>query len=1106
MAARGRRHVTVAAGGRPRAAGGRPLTCQSDRVRVGFLGPLEIVDGERPVEVAGARLQALLMRLALDAGRTVSRGGLVDAVWEDEVPADEVHALQSLVSRLRRALGAAALVAQTPGGYRLALDPADVDAHRFERLARDGAAALREGDPAGAARLLGEALGLWRGPALAGVAGTRTFATVAAARLDDIRLAAILDRIEADLAVTVPGELVGELERLAGEHPLDERVARLQVRVLHAAGRQADALAAYERVRVALDEALGAVPGPELQAAHLAVLRGEAVTPPPAERPAPAAPAARTNLRASLTRFIGRADELDRVAEAVGEHRLVTLLGPGGAGKTRLAGEAGARRLPDSPDGVWLVELAPVVDDTGIGPAILAALGLRETDLFERAATPGRASSDALHRVFDALADRAALVILDNCEHLVGAVAAMADELLGRCPRVHVLATSREPLGIVGERLVEVPPLAWPDAGASVDAALAHPAVELFADRGAAAAPGFAITDDNVAAVVEICRRLDGQPLAIELAAARVRTLAPARLARLLDDRFHVLTGGSRTAMPRHRTLRAVVDWSWDLLTGPERALAERLAVFPGGVTPQSAAAVHDGSAVEVLDLLAALVDRSLLQVVDAATPRYRMLETIREYGAERLAEQGVLEAVRTAHAHHFVALVDEHAPRLRGPHQIGALHLLTAERENVVAALGHLARGGDGRRAVHVVSEMAWFAMLSGNPADALDWIRTALEAGGDADPVELSFVRSVAAIAEAQSPTAERDEKTVAAEVLADLEAVDAGGWPPIVLLRILVSWMSGDREGAARLLLDAREDPEPWVRAAAPLIAAQLAENDGDLSTMRADQENALARFREIGDRWGIAIVLASQAGVWMIDGELDAAAGALEEARALTGELGVPSQDVFVDMRLAELWTRRGDLERARAHLERVGVDRELDREEAVVVNSMRARLLWEMGEHDAARALRDELVAAVESGLGDRTDRSHGIAMAMACIGLVALDDGELDAAAEALDRAYAAAIQSRDMPIVAMTGVATARLAAHQGRAVDAAEMLGAVAAVRGAPDEANRDVARLTAELRDALGEDAYQAAYARGLGAERDAALARLAPTASDATAVGP
>jgi len=1075
-------------------------------VRVGLLGPLEVADDERPVQVGGARLQALLMRLALDAGRTVSLGALVDAVWEQDMPADEVHALQSLVSRLRRALGDPGLVAQTPGGYRLALEPVDVDVHRFERLTREGAAALRSGEPGRAAQVLGEALALWRGPALAGVAGTRLFATAAAARLDDQRLAATVDRIEADLAATVPGELVAELERLAADHPLDERVARLQVRVLHAAGRQADALAAYERIRVALDEALGALPGPELQAAHLAVLRGEI-----APAPAPAAPSgpapARTNLRTALTRFVGRTDELERVADAVRDHRLVTLLGPGGAGKTRLAGEAGARALPQAPDGVWLAELAPVVDPTGIGPAILAALGLRETTLLERTVAPGAATPDALERVREALADRAALLILDNCEHLIADVAAVADDLLGRCPRVHVLATSREPLGIVGERLIEVPPLAWPAPGAGVAEALAHPAVELFADRGAGAAPGFAITDDNVAAVVEICRRLDGQPLALELAAARLRTLAPDQLAQRLDDRFRVLTGGSRTAMPRHRTLRAVVDWSWELLSADERALAERLSVFPGGVTPQSAAAVHDGPPPEVLDLLAALVDRSLLQVVDAAAPRYRMLETIREYGAERLAEQRLLDAVRTAHAHHFVALVDEHAPRLRGAHQIGALHLLAAERENVLAALRHLADSGDARRAVHLACELVWFALLSGNGADALDWIRTALAAEGDADPVEHTFTRSIVAVSEAQQRDI-GDLEAATGPLLADLEAVDHGGaWPPVGLFRAVLSWFGGDPGGAQERIHEADRHDDPWVRAAAPFIAAQLAENDGDLAAMRAEHERALERFREVGDRWGTAIVLVSQAGVCMVDGELDAAAAALEEAGALTRELGVLSQEVFLDVRLAELWTRRGDLVRAREHLERVGRERDLDRDESMLVDAVRTRLLWELGERDAARALRDELVVAVESGLGlRRAGGDHERAMALTTIGTIALEEGDRDAAADAVIGAYASAIQSRDMPIVAMTGVLSARVAVAAGRPAEAAELLGAAAVVRGAPDDANPEIVRVRDELAETLGADAFQAAYARGLQATRDAALALLAPAGSDAPAVRP
>jgi ATP/maltotriose-dependent transcriptional regulator MalT len=399
----------------------------------------------------------------------------------------------------------------------------------------------------------------------------------------------------------------------------------------------------------------------------------------------------------------------------------------------------------------------------------------------------------------------------------------------------------------------------------------------------------------------------------------------------------------------------------------------------------------------------------------------------------------------------------------------------------------------------------MVWFAVLSGNAADALDWIRIALQADGDADPAERTFVRCVVAVADTQNPHGAGDEEAALAGALAELEAVDGGDWPPIVLFRAVLSWVAGDRDAALERMREAEDHPAPWVRAAAPLVSAQLAENDGDLATQRANHETALARFRAIGDRWGIAIVLVSQAGVWMIDGELDAAAGALEEARALTRELGVPSQDVFLDMRLAELWTRRGDLARAREHLDQVEDERDLNREEAVVIDALRARLLWELGDRAEARALRDRLVAAVDGGIG-RPDRGHARAMALTTVGLIALGEGDVAAAAEAIDGAFAAAVQSRDMPIVAMTGVAAAQLAARRGCPVDAAEILGAAAVVRGAEDAANLEIGRLSAELREVLGEDAFRAAYARGLGAERDAALARLEPAGSDAASVGP
>ena len=359
-------------------------------------------------------------------------------------------------------------------------------------------------------------------------------------------------------------------------------------------------------------------------------------------------PSRRSNLRAPVTSFVGRGPEIERIGALLGSSRLVTLVGPGGAGKTRLAGEALAGWVDRVAGGVWMVELAPVTDEVEVVPAVLAALGLREGALLDR---PGQSLRDGLERLLDALAERETILLLDNCEHLVGAVAELADRLLGACPNLRIVATSREPLAIAGESLAPVPPLALPAPGAAAAAALELPAVRLFADRAAAASPGFAVDERTAPAVVEICRRLDGLPLAIELAAARLRSMPVEQLAERLDDRFRLLTGGSRAALPRHRTLRAVVDWSWE---PARRARAPRSR----GGWPCSAPARRRrarppcATADDVLDGLAALVDRSLLQVVAGSDPpRYRMLETIREYGLERLDEAGELEATRTAHA-----------------------------------------------------------------------------------------------------------------------------------------------------------------------------------------------------------------------------------------------------------------------------------------------------------------------------------------------------------------------------------------------------------------------------------------------------------------------
>ncbi|MFJ4327718.1 BTAD domain-containing putative transcriptional regulator [Streptomyces tricolor] len=563
-------------------------------MRFGILGPVEIhTDDGTPLDPGGPRPRALLTLLLLDAGRPVSVRRLLDGLYGPEPPAGAVAALQSQISRLRRRLAPHTGIDAVPAGYTLAVDPDAVDAHRFARLAAEGRTALAAGDHPRAAALLRDALALWRGPALPDLPD----AHADRARLEELRRAVVPDRIEAELGSGCGPELVAELRALLRRHPLDERLYEQLMRALHAAGRPAEALAVYEEARRTLADELGADPSPELSALHLHLLRDGAGAP------------ARPRLPAQLTRFVGREAELSRIDRALADSRLVTLTGPGGVGKTRLALEAARTRAGTPPD-VCLVELAPLADGARIPYAVLAALGVR--DGFRSPAT------DALDRLLAVLADREVLVVLDNCEHLVDSAARTVALLLGACPGVRVLATGRESLGITGELLVPVPPL--PE----------EPAVRLLRDRARAVRPDF----DDHARVPEICRALDGLPLAIELAAARLRTLSVDELADRLHDRFRVLARGDRAKAPRHRTLRAVVEWSWELLDAEERDLASRLTVFAGGATLDAVAAVCGVPYPE--EPLASLVEKSFLEVSDG---RYRMLETIRAFAAESLTD-----------------------------------------------------------------------------------------------------------------------------------------------------------------------------------------------------------------------------------------------------------------------------------------------------------------------------------------------------------------------------------------------------------------------------------------------------------------------------------
>ncbi|HEV3464199.1 MAG TPA: BTAD domain-containing putative transcriptional regulator, partial [Actinomycetota bacterium] len=520
-----------------------------------------------PVRVPGAKERALLADLLVNAGRVVPADRLVEDLWGDQPPGNPANTLQGRVSALRRALGrgGSGMVATRPPGYALDADPGQVDAGRFERLVAEAMAAPA-GEGPRAARLLEEALGLWRGPALAEFAD-QPWAQAEAARLEELRLAATEALVELRLAAGGHAALVGELEGLVAAHPTRERLRGQLLLALYRSGRQADALAAYTQAREVLAEELGIDPSPELQRLHHQIL----VQDPALEAAAPARDQPRHNLPERLTSLVGREGELRDVAKLVGEHRLVTVTGPGGAGKTSLA-VALAERLADGyPDGVWLVELAALRDPAGLGAAVAAAVGLGQDG-----AGPGDQAPSSAERLAAFAADKAMLLVLDNCEHLVEACAALVRRLLEAGPRLRVLATSREVLGVPGEVVWAIPPLAVPAAppdgegadvggagadgqGAGPEALVSFDAVRLFVERATSADPGFVLDAASGPVVAELCRRLDGLPLAIELAAARVRTLSPAEIAARLERRFQVLRSGPGATEGRYRSLGAAL-------------------------------------------------------------------------------------------------------------------------------------------------------------------------------------------------------------------------------------------------------------------------------------------------------------------------------------------------------------------------------------------------------------------------------------------------------------------------------------------------------------------------------------------------------------------
>ncbi len=818
----------------------------------GVLGPT--LAGRSSV-AGGARLRALLARLLLDAGKVVPLPRLIDDLYGDTPPSGAVNAVQSNVSRLRRDIP----ISFDGSGYRLDIEPDQVDVHRFTQLTAAGRAALRASDHAAAATLLTEALALWRGEALADVRSS-PFAAAAADRLEELRRQAVEDRIEAELHVRPSGDAVEELRTLVDAAPLRERTWTLLMRALVAGGRPAEALTAYEQARRILADELGADPSVELSAMHASVLRG----------PAPTPPRLRHRIPAQLTSFVGRDEELTRVDGALGSARLVTLLGAGGAGKTRLALEAVARHQGD----VCLVELAA----TGPGDvprAVLDALGLRDMGLRERAGGP-----DTLDRLLAALAARELLLVLDNCEHMIPAAAGLAGRLLAACPGLRVLATSREPLGVTGE--VRLPVSGLPTAAA----------VRLFADRAAEVVPGFTVGADNEAAVRRIVRTLDGLPLAVELAAARLPVLPVDELARRVDDRFRLLSRGSSTAAERHRTLRAVVAWSWDLLTEPEQKLARCFTVFRGGGGLDAIERVC-GLGPDTLDVLDGLVRKSL---IERDGGRYRMLSTIHAFCAEQLDDDA-----RTAQAHaaYFLELARTADAHLRGPAQLDWLDRLDADRDNLHAAL----RQGSDEVGLRLVSALSFYWWLRGARGEASALARELLERVGSTAPEGLAEEHVLCTLNAGLAGPVVAGQHPVRY-----LESLDRPPDQPFLLY--LSALAAGPPTDSADQLLEMQDGlrsrlrGSPWAEALSGVGSGWLAIFGGRSPWAAQEFERALTAFRALGERWGMMLSQSGIAELATLRGDHAAAQAPMDEALRLAAELGS-------EVDLADLLRGRGE---------------------------------------------------------------------------------------------------------------------------------------------------------------------------------------------------
>lgn len=1016
-----------------------------------ILGPFEVVDGALAVEIRRTKPRSLLAVLALHAGRAVSADVLVEALWGETPPKSAFNTLQTYISQLRKELGPD-IIETRSYGYLLAVAPDHVDAIRFERLMDTAVGTLRQGDTAEGARQLREALALWRGEALADFAFD-SFAQVEIARLEELRIVANEELVDAELSLGLQADLVGRLHSLVKAYPLRERLWSQLVTALYRSGRQAEGLRALADVRRLLREDLGIEPGAALRQLEEDVLL-QRPTLDGTARPsvtmdnAPALPSLRSS-------FVGRIAELTELDDLTAFPGLVTLVGPGGVGKTRLSLEVAGRVRTRFSHGVWLVELAALTEPDLVGHAIAEALAVREE--------PGRSLVDTLSSF---LAGRRLLLILDNCEHLVDAAASMADSLLAASPLLGILATSREPLRIPGERVYPLAPLPLPSADETDPEQLSTvDAVRLFTDR-ATAQGSFSLVKENASEVAALCRRLDGIPLGIELAAARVRTVTPAQMLLRLDDRFDFLTAGARTALPRHQTLRAAVDWSYDLLDSAERTLFRRLAVFAGNFNVEAVSAVCAGtSEVEksrTLELLASLVDHSLVVPIDVrGERRFTLLETLRAYASERLAEAGEERAVLERLVRWAVTFTESFAEAFDPRRVIDkrTIERLEAENENLRRALGWVV-STDPPTGLRLLTALGPFWTTRGYTKEARQWAETLLITTADApthDRAHLLRWAAQLAIHEGDMGAAQPHLEE-ALDLLRDLGDARSTAIVLDSLTRVAVDHLA-DLQRAERLqremndIYAQEQDDHLYSEGLGWLAITTLRRGDVG-EAQRLSDEGLTYNHRHADD---LCPVLFQTAGtVALLQGDYVRAKDLLERGLAQTMTLRVERaglrewRDVSGRSQLSGLLNRLGELAFAKGD------------------------------DVEAHERFTEQLANAKE--VGDRRE----IESALRGLALVAIRRGDGVYARSAMDESRRIA-GDRGRTIVPEDLESVAALLRSEGRVEDAALLLGAAEARRGALGMVMPPVHRsqhepLVADVVASLGAERFAEAWAAG------------------------